>query len=93
MDFFDKNVLIFFRISKRKQGLESATPNPSQILRHHLRPCCHEYITTFESLREDVYLEVIYKIINLRTFIGFQSNQFFNDFWSVSDHVLYLRIS
>lgn len=30
----------------------------SQILRHHLRPCCHEYITTFESLREDVYLEM-----------------------------------
>jgi len=32
--------------------------NLTEILRHRLRPCTHEFITTFEALREDVFLEM-----------------------------------
>lgn len=35
--------------------------NIDSILQKQVRPCCHEFITTFESLREDVYMEMAHQ--------------------------------
>lgn len=41
-------------IADGKKGNNSAV----EVMKHFSRPCTHEYITTFESLREDVFLEM-----------------------------------
>ena len=39
----------------KRKSLKDA--NLKDVLKLHSRPCAHEYITTFDSLREDVFLE------------------------------------
>ncbi|TRY62956.1 hypothetical protein TCAL_13733, partial [Tigriopus californicus] len=35
--------------------------NVDSILQKQVRPCCHEFITTFEALREDVFMEMAHQ--------------------------------